>query len=470
MKHRIIGVPMFSFAKFSLARQFLTMSLMILLIGMLIVGYFVGLQIETGVINQASIVSSLYVDSFVAPIVQEVPIEEAPDGIHPTNTEHLAALDQLLTETPLGQNIVAFKLWLSDGEIIYSPNPNLVGAHFPIDEELSRAFSGEIVSEVSQLDEHEHIYERLYWDTLIETYSPIRSKESGEIIAVAEFYILPDDLKAEIRTAQIKSWVMVGCATFVMYLLLAGIVGRLRDLLSQNEQLRRRVHRAAARTTALNEQFLRRVSSDLHDGPTQDLALALLRIDPLSEAVLDDSKKTSNGEMIGKDLQTIQNSLEAAITDIRAISAGLRIPKLEKMSPVEVVQRAIKDYERKTNLKVPLDVAETPSTATESVKITLYRLVQEGLSNSYRHANGAGQSVNLRGDKRQIEVEIEDDGSGFDITAIDEQDHLGLAGMRERVEILGGEFKVITDATKGTKIIAQIPLFATEDYIEDHND
>jgi signal transduction histidine kinase len=220
----------------------------------------------------------------------------------------------------------------------------------------------------------------------------------------------------------------------------------------------------------LNEQFLRRVSSDLHDGPTKDLALALLRIDPLSEAVLDDSKKTSNGEMIGKDLQTIQNSLEAAITDIRAISAGLRIPKLEKMSPVEVVQRAIKDYERKTNLKVPLDVAETPSTATESVKITLYRLVQEGLSNSYRHANGAGQSVNLRGDKRQIEVEIEDDGSGFDITAIDEQDHLGLAGMRERVEILGGEFKVITDATKGTKIIAQIPLFATEDYIEDHND
>jgi signal transduction histidine kinase len=174
--------------------------------------------------------------------------------------------------------------------------------------------------------------------------------------------------------------------------------------------------------------------------------------------------------MISNDLKTIQNALEAAITDIRTISAGLRIPELVKMSPMEVIQRAIKDYERKTNLNVSLEVFETPPSVTESVKITLYRLVQEALSNSYRHAKGANQFVQVRGNKGQIEVEIEDDGKGFDVETIKGEDHLGLAGMRERVEVLGGEFKIITYASRGTKIIASLPLFATEEYIEDHHD
>lgn len=473
---------MFSFSKFSVAKQFMLASLVILLIGMLILGYFVGLQIKTGVIKEAAFVSSLYVESFVAPIVQEVPIEIAPDGIHPTNTNHLLLLDELMEDTPLGQNIVAFKLWLADGEVIYSPNKNLVGTHFPINDDLARALSGEVVSNIHQLDDHEHSFENMYWDTLIETYSPIRSKQTGNIIAVAEFYILPDNLLSEIKMAQIKSWIIVGAATLLMYLLLAGIVGRanktilaqqeelqgnicqLQNLLAQNENLRQRVHRAAARTTSLNEQFLRRISSDLHDGPTQDLALALLRIDPLTEVVLEASRDSSNGDMICNDLKTIQNALESAITEIRAISAGLRIPELDDLSPLDVIQRAVIDYERKTDHKVSLEIGEAPSTATESVKISLYRLVQEGLSNSFRHSNGARQLVRGHGNQDMIIVEIEDNGVGFDINAVDEQNHLGLAGMRERVEVLGGEFKVHSDSVKGTKITACLPLLATEHF------
>lgn len=476
---------MLSFTRLSLARQFLVASLIIMLIGMLLIGFFVGEQIESGVINQAAVVSALYMDSFIAPIVQEVPIEEAPDGIHPTNTDHLEELDHLLAETPLGQNVVAFKLWLADGEVIYSPTLDLVGVHFPMTKELTDAFSGEVVSGISQLEGSEHIYEREYWDALIETFSPVRSKETGEVIAVAEFYILPDKLQEEIRAAQIQSWTVVGSATLVMYLLLAGIVGRasrtifvqqdelqdnitqLKDLLSQNERLRKRVHRAAARTTALNEQYLRRISSDLHDGPTQDLALALLRIDPLSEAVLDKSEHKLNGDEIDKDLNTIQNSLESAIKEIRAISSGLLIPALENLSPVEVVERAISDYQQKTNKKVDFEVVRIPPSATHSVKITLYRLVQEGLTNSFRHTDNADQYVKLRGDKGQIEVEIADDGSGFDVSAIDNADHLGLVGMRERVEVLGGEFEVITGQAQGTKIIACLPIIAADNTTED---
>ncbi len=61
---------------------------------------------------------------------------------------------------------------------------------------------------------------------LIETYAPIWAEGGGEVIAVSEFYQLPDDLQAEIRAAQLRSWLVVGLATLAMYLLLAGMVGR----------------------------------------------------------------------------------------------------------------------------------------------------------------------------------------------------------------------------------------------------
>ena len=123
----------FQFTKYSLARKFFYVSLIILFTGMLVIGFFVGGQIEKGVINQTAIVTSLYVDSIIAPILQGVSFEEHPnDQIHPEDFDQLTQFNSMLENTPLGKNIVAFKIWLRDGEIIYSPNEKLVGIHFPI--------------------------------------------------------------------------------------------------------------------------------------------------------------------------------------------------------------------------------------------------------------------------------------------------------------------------------------------------
>ena len=188
---------LFPFTKYNLARRFFYVSLIILCTGMLVIGFFVGGQIEKGVINQTANVTSLYVDSFFAPILQEISFEEySPDQIHPSNFTELTQFSNLLENTPLGKNIVAFKVWLRDGEIIYSPNENLMGIHFPISQDLQRTFEGEIVSGISNLNKPEHVYEKLYWDTLIEIYSPVRDQTTGEIIAAVEFYLLPDDIRS----------------------------------------------------------------------------------------------------------------------------------------------------------------------------------------------------------------------------------------------------------------------------------
>ena len=329
-------LALFKFRKYNLARQFFNMSLIILLAGMLIIGFFVGGQIKKGVINEAARITSLYLDSIVAPILQQVTFIELPeDQIHPINIDQLEQFNTMLGSTPLGKNVVAFKVWLRDGEIIYSPNKELMGSHFPISKTLQRALNGEIIAGMSQLDKPEHAYEKLYWDTLIEIYTPVRDETTGDIIAVVEFYLLPDDLTNEIRSSQIKSWGIVIGATILMYLLLAGIVNQasnkifeqqnelenkveqLSELLNQNESLHQRVRLAAARTTALNERFLRQISSDIHDGPTQDLALALLRINPLSDGIQDNkiSPDTSDDNLI------IQNALNSAMKELRMISS-----------------------------------------------------------------------------------------------------------------------------------------------------
>ncbi len=465
---------MLAFTRLSLARQYLLVSFLILFCGMLIIGAWVGKQIEIGVMHRTAAITALYVDSLVSHHLQYLVDTDNLDD------SHKAELDTLLTTTPLGERIVAFKVWKRDGRILYSANPALIGLQFPIEGGLEKAFDGDVYTEVSDLNKEENLFEQQEWSELIETYTPVRIGGEGEVIAVIEFYQTMDELKDEIHTAQQRSWAVVGVSTVVVYLLLAGLVSRasntilfqqselqekvlqLTGLLGQNEQLHSRVSRAAARTTALNERFLRRIAADLHDGPGQDLALALLRIDELADVCATCTAFLVKRKAANEDFGTIQSALRSALTDMRAILAGLRLPEIGQLSITETVERAVRDYERKTGATVGLMVTEVPVEAPLSVKITLFRTLQESLANGFRHADGAGQRVSIAGEEGQLIVEISDDGPGFNKRAVLADDHLGLVGMRERVEILGGTFELESAHNNGTLIRVRLPLILLE--------
>jgi signal transduction histidine kinase len=465
---------MLAFTRLTLARQFMLLSLLILLGGMVIIGLWIGQQIELGVINRTGAVTSLYVDSFISPLVQDLAFSDR------LGFPQVADLDRLLGETSLGREIVAFKVWSPDGFVLYSPNQALIGRKFQVDEHLEGAFSGEVTTEISDLSAPENVFERQSWNTLIETYLPIRGEGTGEVIAVAEFYQTPDFLQAEIRTAQLRSWLVVGAATVAMYLMLAGLVGRasntilaqqddlqekvtqLSELLDQNRELNRRLRLAAARTTALNERFLHRISADLHDGPGQDLSLALLRIEALTETCEQCPIPVTDGRAVADDFRTVRVALDSAMDELRNISAGLRLPELSSLSPEEVVRRAVRDYRRKYGRDVDVTINDVSDAAPMPAKITLYRLVQEALANGYRHADGAGQSVLLEGGDGSLHIEVADSGGGFDPHSVPQDGHLGLAGMRERVQVLGGTFRVDTAPEQGTRVTATLRLNESE--------
>lgn len=465
-------------ARVSLVRLLLAGGAVILLAGMLVVGSWVESEIESGVISRAGAVTGIYVDSVVSPHLQSL----VNNG--DLREEDRAALDRLLTRTPLGRHIVAFKTWAPDGRILYSTTPALTGRRFEVKPALAAAFAGQVRSQIADLTDPENEIERQQWSRLIETYAPVRAANTGSILAVTEFYQTTEDLAQEVKAARLRSWLMVSASTLIMFVLLALLVRRasntittqqselsekvtqLTALLAQNERLHERVRRAAARTTALNERFLHRVAADLHDGPGQALALALMRMEALADVCSACPAPVAKERSVGEDFRTVHAALQAALLDLRAISGGLHLPEIEQLSLAETARRAMRDYQRKSGRAVPLAVDGVPDEAPLPVKITLYRLLQESLANGYRHGGAAGQRIRMAKHDGQLVVEIADDGKGFDPSTAAAEGHLGLAGMRERVEILGGAFDIDSAAGKGTMIRAMLPLELAEQEIE----
>jgi signal transduction histidine kinase len=220
-------------------------------------------------------------------------------------------------------------------------------------------------------------------------------------------------------------------------------VVKLSRLLDENATLHERLRRAALRTATLNEEALRRIGADLHDGPCQALAFALLRLD------LDGD--TESG-------QPVRGVIADALAELRSIATGLRPPELVDLTLRQVVERGVRDHERRSGTSVQLDVAGLATDAGMPVKVALYRALQEALSNATRHAAGAEVSVRAWVAEDWLWLNVADRGPGFAASSRESGSRLGLASMRERAELLGGQFEVASAPGHGTRVQLCWPL------------
>lgn len=457
------------FKKLNLSQRFMLAGLMTLFVGALGIGFWVENQIITGVIHRAGATTALYVESFVAPNLQELGSSEE---ILP---EHALALENLLQDTPLGQQIVAFKVWNTRGKLLYSNDANAIGKTYPMNEGLLRARLGEVVSEISALDEAENQTLKEQYGQLLETYSPVWLSGTNQVIAVAEFYHLTDDLDREIDVLKRRSWLVVGFIIFIMYLLLSGFVRnasntisrqqadlnlkvkQLTELLAENQKLNERVRKASASVALLNEGYLKRIGTELHDGPAQDLGLSILKLDSTILKIEKNDSKPVDPNIV-PELTEIEKSMQIALKEMRGIATGLVLPQLAELDLFDTVSHVVHKHEQQTNTTVNLEIEGDTNGTALPIRITLYRLIQEALHNAYYHANGAGQSVCVKNNNDHILLEIADTGPGFDVPVILENtDRLGISGMRERVESIGGRFEIESKLGEGTTIRARLP-------------
>jgi hypothetical protein len=172
----------------SLASRFLLANLAILLVGGLIIGVWVGDQVERAIVDRTASITALYVESSIALSSTSLSV----DGrLGPTEVRQL---DALLGDTPLGQRIVSLRLWGPDGTIIYSQTPELVGQRFVVAGHRADAWAGRLGAEMSDLTGPENTFERARWSHLLEINVPIRERGGDRIVAVADFFQLPDEI------------------------------------------------------------------------------------------------------------------------------------------------------------------------------------------------------------------------------------------------------------------------------------
>ena len=436
--------------RLNLAQQFALMSIVIVGCGMVVIGTWVSARIKDSIIRGTAAATALYVNSLDEPNVQELTTQ-------PTLREDsLRALDSLLDGTELGRQVAALKIWRPDGRIVYSKRKELIGKVFAPGPKLLKALNGEVAAEFDHLFGHlfGHLAneadsgERALGVPLLEIYAPIRATGSDRIIAAAEFFTDAAPLQAELRVAGLQSWAMVGGMALLIVLLLYHVILRSSKTIESQRAVLIDARRAAVEA---NERFLRRVGAELHDGPAQLIGLALLRLDCLRPLLAAEQAKPD-------EFERIRAVLQDSLREIRHLSAGLAPPHLDCLSLGKTLELAICQHEQRTDTAVTAIIGALPANVSPLLNACIYRFVQEGLNNAYRHAAGAGQTVRVSSNGQELSVEVADNGPGILPSKNGGIDGLGLAGLRDRVDSLGGKFFVDSQLDVGTRLRASFRL------------
>ena len=452
-----------SWAQMSLARQFALTSGTVMLLAAVVVGSWVSSRIEEVVVRNTANATALYMESFISPLSQDLARQDT------LSAASLDELEKLLGETPLGRRVMAFKIWIEGARVIASSDPAIVGKSFEMTVNLKAAWGGEVAADFNALSDLEDESEAAMGVPLLEIYSPIRAKGTGEIIAIAEFYENATQLEGDLVRARLASWGAVALVMAAIWGSLFAIVLRgsrtidrqfeaLSDMAARNVSLRLKVQSAAGRFSALNDQAMRRVGADLHDGPAQLMGFAALRLDALRKSVPKDQGQA--------EIDQIESAVKDAIKDIRNISRGASLPDIDRKPMDEVITGLVDAHAARTASEVALHIDLGGRTDLPlAVKICVGRVVQEGLTNAWRHAGGAGQDVTVGLTGSVLQVQVRDHGPGLRAGAEEGDVHgLGLAGLAGRVESLGGTLTLRNrrDGVHGTDLTMRIDLRGVE--------
>ena len=218
-------------------------------------------------------------------------------------------------------------------------------------------------------------------------------------------------------------------------------------------------HLAARRILPVTEEELQRIILNVHDGPVQKLFAALSQLNLMQVQV--SRGEASNTELLNY-LNRVSVLIEASLAEIKTSLGTFRPPEFARRDLLSVLEGLIIQHEEFTGCHVDFETQGNMPAVSLPVKIALYRIVQEALSNVYRHAGVERARVRLSAEGARVRLEVVDDGRGFmppplvGPEATERVEHIGLRGMRERVSLVGGTFAVESAPGVGTRIVVEV--------------
>jgi PAS domain S-box-containing protein len=202
------------------------------------------------------------------------------------------------------------------------------------------------------------------------------------------------------------------------------------------------------------EQERLQIARDIHDGPVQELIAASMHL----EGMILDCPDPNLAEAY----EAIKANLQAAVAELRGYAQDLRPPVLSKFGLANAIQAHLEAFQEKhPELTIQYEANLAEGLLSESVRVALYRIYQETLNNILKHARATQISIRLDKSQDEVSLEIQDNGIGFEIPRdwleLARRGHLGLVGMRERAEAIGGQLEIKSTPGEGTIMIVNIP-------------
>ncbi len=245
---------------------------------------------------------------------------------------------------------------------------------------------------------------------------------------------------------------------FAIGLVLAWRVEREATLRHQAEAVSEELQRSKARLqfylreiTDAQESERQRVARELHDDTIQSLILVGRSLDALL------SKETALADGVKRRAEEARTQLDTAIDGVRRLARDLRPSILDRLGLIPSIEWLLSELARRQGLETRLDVDGEIERLPSEVELCLFRIVQEALRNVEQHARATGVSIALTAKAGQLHVLIQDDGTGFNLGEATGRSGLGLQGMRERAQLLGGTVEIESEPQGGTTVLATVP-------------
>ena len=220
------------------------------------------------------------------------------------------------------------------------------------------------------------------------------------------------------------------------------------------EAVQKAENQSLVKEEAIIEKERKRIARDLHDTVSQELFAAHMILSGVSQQAL-----KLDREKMQIQLQSVAAILETAQKDLRVLLLHLRPVELEEKSLVEGIQILLKELEDKSDLKVSLkqNVSKLPKKIEEHI----FRILQELISNTLRHAQASCLDVYLYQTDVELQLKVVDNGIGFQLGSLDDLSY-GLRNIKERVEDMAGTVQLLTAPKQGLAVDIRIPLLDKE--------
>jgi two-component system sensor histidine kinase UhpB len=256
--------------------------------------------------------------------------------------------------------------------------------------------------------------------------------------SIAEQVRLPEDADPDIRQ-------------------LAATVNAMLDRLDTRT---RQLRAISERLINAQEDERKRIARRLHDDTGQSLSMLIMNLERMESLI------PAEASDLLRRVTTTRKLATRTLEDLRNVIYGLRPTMLDDLGLASAIRWYARSGLDEAGVQVTFDSLDETMRLPSQVETTLFRIAQEAISNIVRHANAKSASIALWQEDGAACLWVEDDGCGFDLTCISTQalplQHLGLLGIRERAELVGGEVMVDSAPGRGTRLEVHIPLNGVE--------